>query len=184
MTVSSAEAQSSAASSSSPAASSATGSGGMGSAAKSSISASGKTVSASDKRMMMELAQANIAEIETAKLAEKQTKNPDVLAFAKKMIEDHTQASNELTQLAQTKGVDLPQKPDSKHEALARKMAKLSDQQFDKQYMANAGVSDHRATISLLKRIQTKASDQDLKALAGKLLPTVEEHLTMAQPKK
>lgn len=161
---------------------SASGAAGADSAAKSS--SAGKSVSGADKRMMMELAQANIAEIETAKLAQNQTKNPEVLAFAKKMIDDHTQASNELSQLAQSKGVTLPQKPDSKHQAMAKKLAKASEQQFDKQYMANAGVADHRSTIALLKRIQTKATDPDLKALAGKLLPTVEEHLTMAQPKK
>ena len=179
------QAQSSSSSSSPATSSSASGAAaGTDSAAKSSAAASGKSVSAADKRMMMELAQANIAEIVTAKLAQNQTKNPEVLAFAKKMIDDHTQASNELSQLAQSKGVTLPQKPDSKHQAMAKKLAKASDQQFDKQYMANAGVADHRSTIALLKRIQTKATDPDLKALAAKLLPTVEEHLTMAQPKK
>jgi putative membrane protein len=80
--------------------------------------------------------------------------------------------------------VTLPAKPDSKHQAMAKKMSKLSDQQFDKQYMANAGVADHRATVALLKRIHTRATDPDLKALADKLLPTVEQHLSMAQQKK
>jgi putative membrane protein len=150
---------------------------------KSPASDVGKSVNSNDKKMMMELAQANIAEIETAKLAQRQTKNPDVLAFAKKMIEDHTQASNELAQLAQSKGVSLPDKPDSKHQAMAKKLSQLNGAKFDKQYMANAGVNDHRSALTLLKRIQTSASDPELKALAGKLQPTVELHLTMVQPK-
>ncbi len=162
---------------------------GESSAGASSSSAAGTstaagTLNSTDKKMMMQLAQANIAEIETAKLAQTQTKNPDVLAFAEKMIDDHMQAAEELAKLAQEKNVTLPGEPDAKHQALAKKMAKLEGDKFDKQYMAHAGMEDHQATIALLKRINTRAADPDLKALAGKMLPTVEEHLNTAKEKK
>lgn len=156
-----------------------------GSAKGSSAAASaGGSVSTTDRKLMIDLAQANIAEIETAKLAQKQTKNPDVLAFAQKMIDDHTQASTELMQLAQSKGVTLPTEPDAKHQALAKQMSKLKDEKFDRQYMAHAGTADHKATEALLEKIGKSASDPDLKALGAKVLPVVEQHLTMAQDKK
>lgn len=141
-------------------------------------------LSAADRKMMTELAQANMAEIEMSKLAQQQTKNPEVLAFAQKMIDDHTQASEQLKELAQSKGVTLPTEPDAKHQAMAKKLSKLSDEKFDKQYMANAGRADHRKTANLLKRMQTKSQDPELKAFADKTLPIVEQHLNMARDGK
>jgi len=65
-----------------------------------------------DEKLVMQLAQANIAEINTAKLAEQKSKNDQVKTLAKKMMEDHTKALDELKQLAQIKGMTLPTEPD------------------------------------------------------------------------
>ncbi|MBI1890847.1 MAG: DUF4142 domain-containing protein [Burkholderiales bacterium] len=130
---------------------------------------------------MIELAQANNSEIAISQLAEQRSKNADVQAFAKKMIDDHTQASNDLQQLAQQKGVKLPETPDAKHQAMAKELSRLSAEQFDRQYMARAGTHDHQSTKALLERIRKNASDPDLRALADKVLPVVEEHLQAAK---
>ncbi len=54
----------------------------------------------SDEKMLTQLAQANIVEIHSAKLAEEKSKSEQVKALAKKMMEDHTKALDELKQLA------------------------------------------------------------------------------------
>ncbi|MDB5765085.1 MAG: hypothetical protein JWQ21_4080 [Herminiimonas sp.] len=139
------------------------------------------TVSASDRNLMRELANANLSEIATAKLAQSNSKNEKVRTFAQKMVDDHTKALDDLTQLAQSKGVSLPAQPDSKHQAVAKKLGALSGDAFDRQYIAQAGVKDHRDTQRLLQRVSTRAGDTDLKAYAGKIRPTVDQHLTMAE---
>jgi putative membrane protein len=140
----------------------------------------GNSLNAQDKKMMIELAQNNMAEIAAAKLAERQTKNPQVLAFAQKMIDDHTKAGEDLSQLAQSKGVALPTQPDAKHQAMAKKLGNLTGDAFDRQYLAHSGLEDHKETVALLERISKQASDSDLKALADKTLPVVEQHLHTA----
>lgn len=153
----------------------------QGSAASAGKDAAGKNMSRSDQMIMQEMAVSNLAEIETGKIALSQSKNDQVRNFAQRMIDDHQQAQKELEQLAQAKGVTLPTEPDKKHQAAAKKLSSLQGDKFDKQYMKQGGLSDHKETHRFLQRAQTRATDPDLKALAAKMEPIVGQHLTMAQ---
>ncbi|MDQ1834937.1 DUF4142 domain-containing protein [Massilia scottii] len=133
-----------------------------------------------DQKIVADMARANMAEIEAGKLALANSQNAQVKTFAQQMIDDHTKALGDVTQLAQTKGVTLPTEPDSKHKAMAAKLSKLTGDAFDKAYMAQAGVGDHKAVHAALKKFEAKAKDPDVKALAAKMLPTVEQHLHSA----
>jgi putative membrane protein len=95
------------------------------------------------------------------------------------MIDDHGMALDQLATLARNKQVELPSVPDEKHRKMAERMADMSPIDFNKQY-AQAMVVDHRATLKLLDKITSSAKDQDLKALAEKMKPTVQAHLKMA----
>lgn len=152
-----------------------------GKAAASKAAASAGSLSKGDRDLMRDIAHANLSEIETGKLAQSKSKNENVRKFAQQMIDDHTKAQGEVQQLAQAKGVTLPTEPDTKHKALMKKMEGMSEAEFDKQYMAKGGVADHKDTHRLLKKTESRAKDADLKALAGKMLPTVDQHLTMAK---
>jgi putative membrane protein len=134
-----------------------------------------------DQKMVNDMAVANMAEVAAGKMAVGKTQNADVKTFAQKMIDDHSKALNDVTTLAQSKGVTLPTDVDPPHKAMAAKLDKLSGDAFDKAYMADAGVSDHTKVHAKLKDFEAKAKDADVKALAAKMLPTVEEHLKMAK---
>jgi putative membrane protein len=138
-------------------------------------------VSTADRNLMRELAMANLAEIETAKLAQSKTSNEQVRSFAQRMIDDHTKAMEQLQQLAQAKGVQLPTSPDAKHQAMMKKLSALSGDGFDKQYLSQAGVADHQKAHQLVARVSSRAQDPDLKALGSQLLPTIDQHLQLAQ---
>jgi putative membrane protein len=153
----------------------------QGAATSGTKSTSSKSLSRADQEVLRDIAQSNLAEIEAAKLALSQSKNDQVKSFAQKMIDDHTQAQKDVEQLAQAKGVTLPTEPDSKHKAAAKKLSSLEGDKFDKQYMSQGGLSDHRETHRLLERAQSRASDPDVKALVAKIEPVVNQHLTMAQ---
>ena len=146
-----------------------------------SASGTGAMVSRDDSKMMTDLAHANIAEIETGKMALEKSQNAQVRKFAQQMIDDHTSALKELQTLAQAKGVTLPDGTDMKHTAMATALKVMSGNSFDRQYMKRAGVGDHEQTIELLQKTQKNAQDPALKAMATKMLPTVQAHLKMAQ---
>lgn len=140
----------------------------------------GKTVKA-DAGMLRDIAHANLDEIAAGKLAVEKATDPKVKEFAQQMVDDHTKALDEVTQLAQTKDVKLPTEPDAKHKAAMVKMKMMSGASFDKSYVKSAGVGDHVATEKLLKKTQASARDADVKALATKMLPVVQGHLKHAQ---
>lgn len=140
-----------------------------------------KSVSKIDSDLMKKIAVANLAEIETGKLVQEKSKNDEVLNFAKKMVDDHTKAQEELQRLSDAKGVTLPTKPDRKHQTMMKKLSSLSGAAFDSAYMARGGIGDHRETHKLLQTAQTKVTDPDVKALAAKMSPAVDEHLKLAE---
>jgi len=150
-------------------------------AAGASASGTGSMVARDDSKMMVNLAHANIAEIETGKMALEKSQNEQVKKFAQHMIDDHTAALKEIQTLAQARGVTLPDGTDLKHKTMAAALKVMTGNTFDSQYMKRAGVGDHQETIELLQKTQKNAKDPELKALATKMLPTVKAHLKMAQ---
>ena len=155
-------------------------SGASSSASGAASSGAGK-VSRADEKLMTEIAQANLAEISTGKLAKDKSQSDQVKNFAQKMVDDHTKALDELKQLAQAKGVTLPTEPDRQQKALEKRLSSLSGDKFDKQYLEQAGDRSHKDTHKLLKQASTKAQDADLKNYASKTMGVVESHQQMAE---
>jgi putative membrane protein len=135
----------------------------------------------SDQKIVTDMAQANMAEIEAAKLAQSKSQNEQVKSFAQQMIDDHTKALGEVQTLAQAKGVTLPTELDKANKAKADKLGAMGADAFDHAYMSQAGVADHKKVHGMLSQAQAKAKDPDVKALAGRMLPTVDQHLKSAQ---
>lgn len=136
-----------------------------------------------DQKIVANMAQADMAGIAAAKLALANSQDAQVKAFAQQMIDDHSKALNDVTTLAQNKGVVLPAGPGARHKALAARLGKLKGAKFDQAYMAQAGVADHKQVHAALTRDQARAKDADVKALAAKMLPTVEQHWQAAMNK-
>lgn len=138
-------------------------------------------LSRADKKAIEEMAMANMAEVESGKLALSKSQNPEIKAYAQKMVDDHSKALAEVQALAQSKGVTLPTELGPKHKAKALMMEKMSGDNFDRNYMKHAGLGDHKATHKKLKKSLADVKDPDVKALVAKLTPTVEEHLKEAE---
>jgi putative membrane protein len=143
--------------------------------------ASSAGISGADRRIVSDLAMANMAEIEAARVAQGKSQDEQVKKYAQQMIDDHGKALDSLRQLAQTKGMTLPSVLDRAHQARADKLAALSGAAFDRAYLAQAGVAEHKKTHDMLGRAQARASDAELKALLARLAPTVDQHLHAAQ---
>jgi putative membrane protein len=135
----------------------------------------------SDASMLKNIAEANLAEVESGKLALDKSQNSEVKQFAQMMVDDHSKALADVSALAKLKGVDLPDSPDLKHKAVMVEFKALQGATFDSLYVKQAGVGDHEATEELLKKTRADAKDADLKALATKMLPVVQGHLKHAQ---
>ena len=139
--------------------------------------ASAQNLSKGDQRILVNLAQANVNEVAAGNIALQKASSPEVKSFAQKMVDDHGKGLQEVQQVAQAKNVTLPTERDAKHKKMADRLNALSGEEFDKTYIANAGVNDHKAAHKLVTEAQQKAKDPDVKALAAKLQPTIDQHM-------
>src|SRR5688500_15195644 len=128
-----------------------------------------------DKHFMKSVAGGNMFEIQLSQLAQQKSQDEKVKQFAQKMVTDHTKAGDELKQLAQSKGVQLPQQlPEMKQEEL-QIFQTLSGTEFDQAYKSCMKVG-HVKNVAAFEEKSKHAKDAELKAWTAKTLPTLKEH--------
>ena len=157
------------------------GSTGTGATGMSGTAAGTMKMNKADSKAIMDMAMVNMAEVEMGKMAQSKSQNAEVKTFAQQMIDDHTKGLAEVQTVAQAKGITLPTELDAKHKAMAAKLAKLEGEKFDREYMKMGGTGGHKEALAMLNKNEKNAKDADVKGLATKMKPTVEQHLKAAQ---
>jgi putative membrane protein len=137
-------------------------------------------VTESDQTFLKEAADGGMAEVELGQLATEKASSGEVKKFGQRMVEDHSKANIKLKQLASDKGVELPAAPGAKNGSLKERLSKLAGANFDQAYMS-AMVQDHKEDVAAFERESESASDPDIKSFAAETLPTLQEHLKVAQ---
>jgi putative membrane protein len=135
----------------------------------------------SDRKFIENAAKGGLFEVQVAKLAESKASDQAVKDFAKLLADQHTAANNELTQLANNKGVELPAAPGFMQRHSVNSLAKRSGADFDKHFVSEVGIKDHQKDIKEFEKAGKDAKDPDVKAFIEKTLPTLREHLAQAQ---
>jgi putative membrane protein len=135
---------------------------------------------APDATFVTKTASAGMAEVEFGKIAVERASSEEVKKFARRMVDDHSKANDELKTLAQNKKITLPDAPDPHVKAMRDRLSKLSGASFDRAYMQMM-IADHRKALNDFRLASKAAKDADVKGWAAKTLPTIEEHLKLAQ---
>jgi putative membrane protein len=133
-----------------------------------------------DRKFMEEAAKGGMAEVQLGQLATQKAQSAEVKQFGQKMADDHAKANDQLKQIASSKNVELPTDLDSAHKREYDRMSKLSGADFDREYMKHM-VSDHKKDIKEFKDEAKSGKDADVKQFASSTLPTLEQHLQLAE---
>jgi putative membrane protein len=134
----------------------------------------------SDEGFVRNAAEGSMAEVKLGQLAEEKAQSPEVKSFAKRMVEDHTKALEELKQIGSQENINLPTDTSHRDAETYDRLAKLSGPEFDKQY-AQEMVKDHQKDVAEFKKGEASAQKPSLKQFAQKTLPTLQTHLELAQ---
>jgi putative membrane protein len=137
-------------------------------------------ISHGERKFVEEAAKGGMSEVELGQFAQEHASNPQVKQFAQKMVQDHSKANEELRSLAQAKGVTVPSGPKHTENHEMSKLAKLQGDAFDREYMDHM-VKDHEKDVKEFQKEADKAKDADVKNFAANTLPTLQEHLRLAQ---
>jgi putative membrane protein len=139
-----------------------------------------QTKKSADHHFIMEAADGGMAEVQLGQLAVQKASNPDVKAFAQRMVDDHSKANDELKQIASDKGITLPDAISAKHNATITRLSSLSGADFDKAYVDDM-LADHKKDVAAFKAEASDGKDSDVKQFAAKTLPTLQDHLKQIQ---
>ena len=150
------------------------------SATTSTTGTSAASLSDADKTFMTKAAIGGMAEVTLGQMAATKGASNDVKDFGNRMVNDHGKANDELKALASSKGVTLPTDLDAEHKKASDALSKKTGKAFDKAYMADM-VKDHVKDVAEFQKESSSAQDPDLKSWVTKTLPTLQDHLKMAQ---
>ncbi|MBV8849234.1 MAG: DUF4142 domain-containing protein [Methylobacteriaceae bacterium] len=144
-------------------------------------SALGITPSTQD--FVNEAAMSDMFEIQASQLAAQKSDDAQTKTFAQKMVADHTKTTADVKSMASSgklTGVNLPTDMSSSQKSMLDKLKGLNGKDFTKQYHSDQ-VSAHKDAVSLFERYGKGGDNADLKGWANKTLPTLQDHLKMAQ---
>ena len=136
-------------------------------------------LSAADYKFATTAIQGGTLEVTLGDLAQKSATQA-VKQFGKRMVDDHGKAGKQLTDLAAQKGAMLPVGISDEQQKEVDHLSLLTGPEFDRAYIAFM-VRAHRANLKEFQRAAQGVQDTDLKAFAANMVPTVQEHLSMAE---
>lgn len=138
-------------------------------------------VARGDRKFMQEAAESGMYEVQAARLASTKATDPEVKKYAEMLVEQHTQANEELAQLAQAKGVELPATAPRSKRKDVEELGKKQGAEFDKEFVKEAGIEQHEKDIKKFQKASKDVKDPELKAFTTKTLAMLQDHLAQAK---
>ncbi|MEV4091656.1 DUF4142 domain-containing protein [Streptosporangium saharense] len=133
-----------------------------------------------DKTFLAQAHRSNLAEIESAGLAQKKSSDQAVKTIARRLAADHLKLDAVVKRAAQQAGVTLPEQPAPKQRATLDKLSKLNGAAFNKAWI-RAQIAGHRQTIAVINTELQDGSSVAIKKIATEAKPIVQGHLDMLQ---
>ncbi|MGA9494328.1 MAG: DUF4142 domain-containing protein [Terriglobales bacterium] len=133
-----------------------------------------------DQGFISSAAEANLAEIDTAKMVIQKSSDPAVKDFANRMATDHTQANEKLANVAEMNGIKLPTEPGITERNQKSELQKLSGAKLDDAYLRDE-LQGHKEAISAFENEIEHGRNQEVKNYAAQTLPTLQDHIRIAE---
>jgi putative membrane protein len=126
-----------------------------------------------------EAASGGMYEVQSSQLVLDQAQAPaEVGEFAQRMVDDHTKANEQLTTLAQQQNLEVPSELQPEEQQMLDQLQGADDQA---QTYVQQQVAAHEKTVDLFQNYAEQGDNEELKQFAEQTLPTLQEHLEMAQ---
>jgi len=110
-------------------------------------------------------------EVNTARDALPQLKDPHLRELAEMLVKDHSAANERLSKLAETKGWPVPAP-----KTVPPASSGTASSDFDARFTAEM-IAGHEKSLALYRAQASDGEDKDLRRFASETLPTIEHHL-------
>ena len=132
-----------------------------------------------DQKFVEFAANNNLYEIALGNVVQERAQSDEIKQFAKMMVDDHTQANQQLQQAAQKAGVQVPSQMDEVHRLKLTKMQEKRGQMLERGYAIDQTAGHVKAILKFRDATQM-AQNQDLKTFATAALPKLQKHFQHA----
>jgi putative membrane protein len=150
-------------------------------AAQTQKGTSSQSVDQNTRQFVEKAANGDMFEIQSSKLASERSKNDRIRQFAERLLKDHSQSTTHLSSVIKNvQGLELPAQMDKEHQDKLAKLSAATGAGFDQQFRSMQ-IEAHQTAVQLFENYARSGSNQDLKSFAEKTVPTLREHLKMAQ---
>ena len=122
-------------------------------------------------------------DVEAAKMAVTRSKSPAIKKFAVGAVKEHTAQALALKMAVAAGGlggVKMATQLDSRRQGLIDNLKHASADDFDARFLDQMAAA-HREESELMKTYAKTGSNEALKALAEKTIPTVDQHMAILQ---
>lgn len=120
------------------------------------------------------------AEAQMSQLATQKSSSPDVKQYGQKMVQIHSELSQQLQPVAQMLGVKGDQKPSKKDKKQIEQMKSLNGTAFDQAYI-KAMVDDQKHDVKSFKDEESAAQSPTVKKAAQMDEPVLSQHLQILE---
>jgi putative membrane protein len=138
------------------------------------------TANTQDKLFAQLLGAGGLAEVEFGKMADGKAQSSNVKDFARRMVQDHSKANEQLEQLAKQANIPLSHQLGPDETAMKDELDRSPTANFDLAYMQGQLIG-HQKAIILLQYEIGQGQDSELQRFAAESLPIVMGHLEMAR---
>jgi putative membrane protein len=129
-----------------------------------------------EKRFVKDNALDGMAASSLGKLALEKTSSGTLKEFSQKTVDQQSQESDALKQIAAKHKIDVPESLDSKRQSHIDKLSKLSGDEFDRAYTKEQ-VKNLQNEVKELQMAKA-GTNPELQGFANKMLPPLEEQLS------
>ena len=127
------------------------------------------------------VAQSDGYELAAAQTALAQSRNPQVRAFAERMIADHDHMEQELRAATSASGLEPPRpQVGGDQSSLLAALQSLRGDEFDREYGRQQMLA-HTSALTVVRSYAQKGSDPNLRSMAASSAPMIERHLQAAR---
>ena len=129
-----------------------------------------------DAQFLVNAAEIDLEQIQLAQLAQQNGKTTHVKELGKMMEDAHTKSFNDLTVLANSKMIIIPNSATNNAQDVYKKLNDESGNDFDKAY-ADMMVNEHKDAIAAFEKASTDSYDTDIQNWATISLIDLRKHL-------
>jgi len=122
----------------------------------------------------------NMLEVDLGRMAQQHASGEQVKNFAKRLVDDHGKANQQLIGIAQRNGITPPTHLQAKEQATIDRLSGVNGLAFDNVFVPMM-VDNHKADIKDYEKEISQGQNAEIKDYAMQTLPVLQQHLQLAE---